>query len=172
MSVNSQMNPETYQVIQPIIQSMTQIALTEENEKRMYGRINESDRTKNQKKSCVHIIYRNGAFDMSIEPDKDGKLRCTACGREINTKFDESAVKKLDDALTVINQIIVFGLPHGLLKTSTEHMLMVKVLLPEAIQLIKELNDFISKENNSVEQTRVGQEYGMNIDGSPLTRMV
>lgn len=165
---NNKIHPDIEQMIAPIIYNMTKIYLTQEQQKKLYNRVTETEETKIQKRSCVHIMFEDGGYVLAANRNEDGKIVCKCCGREIGSKFDDDAVKKISDAIPVINQLLMFGMGRGLRKTPVEHLIILKNLLPEAAQLMKELNEFVKNDEARISKVdRVGWEY----QSDPLTRM-
>lgn len=173
--LNNKIHPDVNQLIQPIVFNMTKIKLSQAQQARIYGRSNEPDDIKLQKRSCVHIMYDGSGFALAARRADDGKLVCECCGREINTTFDDDAVNKITDALPVINQLLMFGMLHGMQRKPIENLIVIKNLLPDAAQMMKELCEFVKSENaRASTMDNVGHEYqsdllGLGNGNAPLT---
>ena len=161
MSNNStlKIHPNVDAVIKPIVYEMTRIDIAQKSNP-IIGSQNEPDYIKETKKKCVHIIFENGEFRLATKRNDDGKLVCTACGRTINTKFDQSAVDTITAAIEVVNQVLFFGLLNGLRAEPLETLISIKTQLPAAAQLLKELNLYVKNENqNNDDSSNIGLEY-------------
>ena len=155
------MNPAVDAIIHPIINEMTKID-TAQKSNPILGSHNEPDYVKEIKKKCVHIIYVNGEYRLATEKNADGDIVCRACGRKINTKFDETAVQTLTKSVEIVNQILLFGMLNGLRAEPINALIGLKLLLPGATQLLKELNDFVKQENKSSDGVgNIGSEYAI-----------
>lgn len=157
-------HPSVDAVIKPIIQEMTRIWRAKQYDPNMIGVTkNENEFIKEKKKECVHLIYDTdiNEYRMATKRDKDNGLICEACDREINTKFDESAVKTLTDAVKVVNQLLLFGMVNGLRAEPIAALISLKKMLPAAAQLLKELNEYVARDNKASESTaNIGDIYG------------
>ena len=155
-------DPMVFGVIDPIIDACTNIDLAQRTNPALKDQ-NEPDAVKEMKKRCVHIIKENGEFRRAAEK-KDGKLICRVCGREINTSFtEEDTVKVLQNAISVINQLLFFGLFKGLSAGPVKTLIDIKAVLPGVISRCEELNKFVTAENKSAETAaNIGGEYAIN----------
>ncbi len=145
--------------VKPIIYDMTRIDIAQMTNP-VIGCHNEPESVKEIKKSCVHITYDGPEYRLRVEKTPDGKLVCRACGREINTKFDDSAVKTLMDAIAVVNQILLFGMLNGLKAEPIKTLISLKRTLPAAAQLMRELNEYVKRDDQNKEaELNIGAEY-------------
>ena len=147
------------EVLKPIIYDMTRVNYLQQSS--VLGQNNEPDWVKNAKRSCCHVILDStGTPTLSVSRRDDGNLYCDACNRRIGTHFDASAVTKLQDALQVVNQALLFGILYGLDAPSTASLVSVKSVLPDVIQLMSELNERVANKQN-VDSTldALGKEY-------------
>lgn len=152
-------HPQVDAVIKPIVYEMTRINIAQKTNP-IIGSHNEPEYVKETKKKCVHIVFENGEYKLATEKNADGKLVCTACGRVINTKFDDNAVKTLTDAIEVINQLLLFGMLNGLRAEPIEALISLKSMLPAASKLLKELNEYVKRDNASAnDASNIGAEY-------------
>lgn len=155
----TKINPQVMSLINPIIETMTQYEMFQKSNPAfgMWDPKNslndfEKKRFDEAKKNCVHLIrdLQSGQLVPTIEEVDDTKFRCRLCGREIYKKFDESAVTKLQDAISVLNMLAFFGMT---LNMTAEHMskiIFLKQQLPDAIQLVGILNKFVKEEDNAI----------------------
>lgn len=158
---NLKIHPSVDAVIKPIVYEMTRIDLAQKTNP-IIGTHNEPDFVKETKKQCVHIIFENGEFRLATQKNADGKLVCRACGRTIGTKFDQSAVDTLTAAIEVVNQLLLFGMLNGLRAEPIQTLISLKSTLPAAAQLLKELNDYVKRENAAADDaSNIGTEYAI-----------
>ena len=94
-------NPNVQRLISPIMQRMTSIYITERYNP-VIGNQNRGDQYKREKQECVHMIFNGNTPECKLEKTSDGRLKCTACGREIYAKFDGSNVTALLEARKVV----------------------------------------------------------------------
>lgn len=171
MANNLKIHPDVDAVIKPIVYDMTRIEITQRTNP-IIGTNNEPDYVKEIKKQCVHIIFEDNEFRLATRKNKDGKLVCSACGRTINTEFNEEAVKKITDCIEVLNQVLLFGMLNGLRAEPIKTIISVKKTLPAIAALAKELNEYVAKEKASTETfSNIGTEYafGNNNAFRPIT---
>lgn len=162
-SVNSQkfpINPQVLALIKPIIEQMTEY----ESYKRatphygMWNPMNSVDEDRKRKfelakKQCVHL-YRNPdskQLEPSLEEVNEEKFKCKLCGREIYKKFDETATKKIEDAIAVLNMLAFFGMSLNLGPNEMSTVIFLKQTLPEANNLVGVLNKFVTEENSAIQ---------------------
>ena len=166
---NLRIHPAVDVVIKDIVSDMTRINISQQTNP-MISSKNEPEIVKETKKKCVHIIYDDGEFRLAVNKNVDGDLVCTACGRKINTAFDDTAVKKITDCLEVVNQVLLFGMLNGLKAEPVSTLISLKQTLPSVAQLAKDLNEFVKKENNSHETiANIGTEYNFGGAFRPIT---
>ena len=86
--------------------------------------------------------------------------------------FDDSAVKKISDCIDVINQLLFFGMLNGLRAEPIQTLISLKTVLPGASQLLKELNDYVKRENASADAaSNIGTEYAIPNQFRSITGM-
>lgn len=164
-----EIHPSVDAIIKPIIYEMTKIDITQRTNALISSQ-NEPDWIKETKKRCVHIIFDNGEYRPSVQKNEQGELYCRVCGRKINTKFDDSAVKKISDAIEVINQLLFFGLLNGLRAEPVDALISIKSQLPAASKLLAELNKFVQNVNqNNDSANNIGLEYATPGDLRSIT---
>lgn len=152
-------HPSVEAAIKPIVYDMTRIDIAQMTNP-VIGAHNESEMVKELKKSCVHITYDGSEYRLRVEKTPDGKLVCRACGREINIKFDDSAVKTLMDAIAVVNQILLFGMLNGLKAEPVLSLISLKKTLPAAAQLMRDMNEYVKRDDQNREsEMNIGSEY-------------
>ena len=139
-------NPQVKNLLDPIARTMTEIKWAEKTMP-VYGEKNETPEVKTWKKRCVHYTYEGNELVLSLGRNDEGKLVCTACGREIAEEFDDTGWKKLMDAIPELNKIIVFGMANGLDAGPIQAVINMKEQLPEIIKIDKELCEFVKREN-------------------------
>ena len=151
--------PAVDAVIKPIINEMTHIDVAQKTNP-IIGTQNEPDYVKEAKKRCVHIVFENGQYQLATAKNSEGKLVCRACGRVIGTKFDDTAIQKIMDCIEVINQIQFFGMLNNLKAEPLNTLIDLKRMLPAAAQLLKELNEFVKRDNAAADDaSNLGSEY-------------
>lgn len=156
---SNKIHPSVDALIKPIVHEMTKIYLTEKQNP-VIGQHNEPPYIKEMKKACVHIVFEGNEFKIPHHRDENGKLICDACGREIATKFDNTAVDKITDCITVINQLLFFGMINGLKAEPINTLISLKKALPGVAQLMRELNEYIKREEATKDSERnIGAEY-------------
>ena len=162
--VNNQFirNPEVYDVIKDIVGAMTTIETIQKTAP-IINANNEPDWMKAAKKSCVHITYVNGDYSLRLKRNHEGVLVCTVCGRPINTKFDESAVKTVVDCIAVLNQALIFGMYEGLEAKYIQSLIAIKAALPEVAKIVQQLSVFVKRDNASADSAdNLGVDYLLN----------
>ena len=171
----NKIHPDVNNLIQPIVYDMTKIKLMQSQQMRRVagGKNNEPEEIKIRKRSCVHIVFDGSDFQIAAKTNDEGKLVCECCGREIGTKFDDDAVKKINDALPVINQLLLFGMLNGLQRKPLENLIVLKNLLPDAAQIMSQLCEYVKNENERVStKDNIGYEYQSDLfSGSQFTSM-
>lgn len=152
-------HPSVDALIKPIIYEMTKIDLAQQTNP-LIGSKNEPEAIKEKKKECVHITYDGNEYRLRTEKTADGRLVCRACGHEINTKFDNTAVNLLNDATKVIDQLLLFGMLNGLRPEPISTLIGLKKTLPAAASLMSQLNAYVkASENDSDSEKNIGLEY-------------
>ncbi len=158
--LNNKIHPSVDAVIKPIVYEMTRINIAQQTNP-IIGSNNEPDYVKEIKKKCVHIIFDGGEYRLATDKI-NGKLVCRACGRTIGVKFDDTATQKITDCIEVINQLLFFGLLNGLRAEVVQTLISIKSTLPAANQLLKELNEFVKRDNAAAnDASNVGTEYAI-----------
>jgi hypothetical protein len=166
----TKISPDVIQVIKPIIDDMSKIDL-EQRMNANLGPHNEPFAVKEIKKSCVHVIWTGRDFQIAVKR-VDDKLICTACGREICQKFDKSSVDAIMNAIPVVNQVLFFGMLHGMKAEPIQTLISLKRTLPAVAQLASELNDYVSKSDKASEALdNIGAEYNTPQLFSGITSM-
>lgn len=154
------LSPSVLEVLKPIIYDMTRIDYLQRSY--IVRPKNEADWIRNAKRSCCHIILDStgvAKLAVSKHPD-DGCLYCDACKRKINTKFDKASVDKINDALEVVNQALLFGLIYGMDGQTAASLVSVKSVLPDVAQLMTEINERVqNKQNIDSTVDALGKEY-------------
>jgi hypothetical protein len=171
-----QIHPSIRPIIDPIVDRMTNIY----NRKRMQpecGPHTESDADKFFQRRCVHMIKDDhNEYRIPIIKQGDDYI-CEACGRRINAKFDEAAVKKIIDAIEVIDGLTVFAPMKGLMGTPLQNLISVKSILPEIAKLDKEFNEFVKRDDSTANANGViggdlVRDYNTPARFSSITGMV
>ena len=169
--LNNKIHPSVDAVIKPIVYEMTRIDVAQKTNP-VLGSNNEPDYIKEAKKKCVHIVFENGEYRLAAEKNNEGKLVCRVCGRAINMAFDDTAVKKISDCIDVINQLLFFGMLNGLRAEPIQTLISLKQVLPGASQLLKELNEYVKRENASADASNnIGSEYAVPNQFRSITSM-
>lgn len=156
-------SPSVRAVIEPIITRMTTVVEIEKNARGQIGNP-QNDPYKEDKLACVHYIIKGGTIETQLERKPDGKLRCKACGREMYTQFDQSAVDILLSSRTVIEMIMYFGMQCGLSGDCIGALIDMKRAIPKVAQLCENLSTYVKREesSNSSGVTSIGKEYCFN----------
>ena len=158
---NLKIHPSVDAIIKPIVYEMTRIDIAQKTNP-IIGSQNEPDYIKETKKKCVHIIFENGEFRLATQKNVEGKLVCRACGRVIGTKFDQSSVDTISNAIEVVNQVLLFGLLNGLRAEVIQTLISIKAVLPSVNQLLSELNDYVKRDNAAAnDASNIGTEYAI-----------
>ncbi len=152
-------DPNVQRLITPIMQRMTSIYLTERSVP-VIGNQNRNDQFKTEKQECVHLIFNGNYPECKLEKQPDGKLKCAACGREIATKFDQSAINTLLEARKVVEQILFFGMINNLNADFVATCIDLKKVLPTLAQVAAELNEYVKREETNIDTVQnIGDEY-------------
>lgn len=152
-------NPDVQRLIQPIMQRMTAIYIAEKNTP-VIGNYGNNDQYKREKQECVHFIFNGNTPECKLEKTADGKLKCAVCGREIATKFDQSAVQTLLDARKVVEQIMFFGMINNMKADCVAGCIDMKKILPELAQIIAQLNEYVKREESNIDNvSNIGEPY-------------
>ena len=164
-------HPSVDALIKPIIYDMTKIDIAQQTNP-IIGTHNEPVGVKQRKKSCVHITFDGNDYRLRANKTANGKFVCEVCGRTINTKFDQSAVDTLLEANEVVNQLVFFGLLNGLRAEPLATLISFKETIPDAVQLLTELNEYVKRDNASSESERnIGVEYNTPGNFHSITSM-
>lgn len=164
-------HPSVDALIKPIIYDMTKIDIAQRTNP-IIGSHNEPLGVKQRKKSCVHITFDNNEYRLRAHKNADGKLVCDVCGRVINTKFDQSAVDTLYAANEVFNQLVFFGMLNGLKAEPLATLISIKEAIPDAAQLLTEMNEYVKRDNSASESERnIGTEYNTPGNFRSITSM-
>lgn len=157
--MSMKIHPSVDAIIKPIIAEMTKIDIAQQTNP-IIGAHNEPEYVKEAKKACVHITFDGQEYRPRVEKTADGKLICRVCGREINTKFDKSAVDTLMEANKIYNQVLFFGLINGLKAEPIAMLISLKKINPAVAQLLSELNEYVKRDESSTDSERnIGIEY-------------
>ena len=152
-------HPSVDAVIKPIVYELTKINIAQQTNPGI-GVHNEPQSVKDKKKECVHIIFDGNDYRLATKKNAEGKLMCEACGREINTKFDNTAIDTLLEANKVINQLLLFGMLNGLRAEVIMTLISIKKTLPDCAQLMKELNEYVKRDESAADSEKnIGIEY-------------
>lgn len=166
-------HPSVEAVINPIINDITRINLIERTNPAI-GPHNEPQAHKEIKRACVHIMRENNGNGVRIclTKGQDGKMYCEGCGRVVNTRFDQTSIDKLNDALEVLNQVCVFGIVNGLRAEPLQKIITCKTLLPGIMTILAELNEFVKRDDAANDSERnIGLEYQTPGNMRGITKM-
>lgn len=156
--MSMKIHPSVDALIKPIVYEMTKIDIAQQTNP-IIGSHNEPDYIKEAKKSCVHITFDGNDYRLRTEKRGD-KLYCTVCGREINTKFDKSAVDTIMESIKVVNQLLLFGMLNGLKAEPIATLISLKRTLPSVAQILSELNEYVKIDEQSADSEKnIGIEY-------------
>lgn len=107
--------PDVMDALRPSAEAIIEV-LRANQQKPLYGSVNESREYKIKKARCVHRIatedpqYRGViSLKRKIRVMSDGSLRCELCGAKIRPKFDDGMVEALQNAVEVLDTLIAFG---------------------------------------------------------------
>ena len=143
-------------IVRDNAQTMTMIAQARKFMRPDISDYAEDKKTMMAKRRCCHMIIDNNDIKLAVVPDGESgdKLKCSACGAEIDARFDKNTVDELNNALKVIDKILLFGIIHN--------------MKPEIVQCDKELNIHMTHQSHDSESlANVGAEYTNN----PITRL-
>lgn len=155
-------SPNVQRLITPIMTRMTSIYLAEQQNP-VIGAQNRGDQYKREKQECVHFIFNGNTPECKLVKLDDGRLKCTACGREIYTKFDGSNVNALLEARKVVEQVMWFGMINRLNPDVVAACIDMKKMLPDLAQIAAELNEYVKREENNIDTVQnIGAEYRFN----------
>ena len=176
-------NPQVMTLVNPIIESMTQYEMFQKASPAfgMWDPKNSTDEFQKRKweelkKNCVHLIrdIQTGQLIPTLEEVDDTKFVCRVCGRPVYKKFDDTASKKIEDAIAVLNQLVFFGMSLNLSAEQVSKIIFIKSTLPELNNLVGTLNKFVKEEDNMISsganigeasrnaEFRVGNMLGFN----------
>ena len=157
MNIN-QVSPDVMQNIKGIIDDMTRVHLAQKYNPTL-GPHNEPLEIKEAKKACVHIIFDEGDYRLTVKKLDNGNLKCTTCGREIDVKFNKESVETLMKTINILNGLVLFGLLNGLKAGPLNTLISMKVAMPAVAQLQSELNTYVSKtDQNADAVANIGAE--------------
>jgi hypothetical protein len=155
-------SPNVQRLITPIMSRMTSIYLAEQQNP-IIGAQNRGDQYKREKQECVHFIFNGNTPECKLIKTDDGRLKCSACGREIYAKFDGSNVNALLEARKVVEQIMWFGMINRLNPDVVAACIDMKKMLPDLAQIAAELNEYVKREENNIDTVQnIGAEYRFN----------
>lgn len=153
------LDPAVATLVKPIIEKMTRVDVAQRTNP-IIDSNNEPEWIKEEKKSCVHIIFENGEYRLRVAKRDDGDLWCETCGRKIATKFDKTAIDKIMDCIEVINQVLLFGMLNGMRAEPIATLISIKRALPAVAKLAANLNSFVKKESTALNaEQNIGIEY-------------
>ena len=128
-------SPRVVEALRPIISDMTRVMAFQQAHA---GDTNYKvpDWVSAAKRCCCHVVFdgRQQA-KLAIAKRSDGKLWCTACGREISTDFSKESSEKLLAALAEVNKVLLFGMINGLDDRAAQSIVSVKAVMPDIIQM-------------------------------------
>ena len=153
MSSGVKLHPSVRTIIEPIIDEMTRI-YNRNKTFPAYGPHNETDQEKLIKRKCVHMI-KNESGDITIPIKRhDGDFICEACGRKVNTLFDQHAVDTLMKAIEVLDGLVVFAPQQGLMAPPLQTLISCKEVLPGIAQIQQQFNEFVKRDEQTAEANR------------------
>lgn len=159
-------HPNVIQLIRPIIDDMTKIYLTEQQNPNGWNPYMGVDPNgvKLAKLRCVHMIWDGNKPRPNITTYVDDKgeqhMKCAMCGREIGMKFDKTAIDTLNDARAVVEQIMFVGLMNHMEVRNLELLIQVKSILPYLSQMAANLNKFVKRDDSMQDNIgNIGKEY-------------
>lgn len=159
-------------IIQPIIKEMTSIHLSEKMQPMlMTTPQQEPPHIKQIKSRCVHYIIENNTIVTALDWEDDHGtpvLKCKACGRKINTKFDKAAVDTLTESIAIINSLLTILLTNGVRPEVCSTLLSLKTTMPEVVQLCQTLNEYVRQDEKNSEPERNMGIY-KQFQSNPLT---
>lgn len=164
MNYTLNVSPQVRSIIQPIIEEMTHINMSERMQPMLMATPQqETPAVKQAKCKCVHYIVENNTITSALDwVDDNGTqiLMCKACGRPINTKFDSTSVKAIKDTISVVNSLLVILLTNGVRPEVCNTLLSLKVCLPEISQLCQTVNEYVKQDEKNTEPERnLGVQY-------------
>ena len=153
-------SPRVVEALRPIISDMTRVMAFQQAHA---GDTNSKvpDWVSAAKRCCCHVVFdgRQQA-KLAIAKRSDGKLWCTACGREISTDFSKESSEKLLAALAEVNKVLLFGMINGLDDRAAQSIVSVKAVMPDIIQMNAELNQKLDNNQKAAKVTgAIGDEY-------------
>jgi len=78
--------------------------------------------------------------------------------------FDDTAIKKLLDARTVIEQVMFYGMINHMQADKVEMLIQMKSIIPYIAQMAQNLNKFVAKDDSYQDSIgNVGREYRNSI---------
>ena len=162
-----EINPDVINLIKPIVETMTRNYMVEQQMKGQVGP-NQPEMHKAEKLRCVHLIWKGLEPEpaMYITTDDKGErhMKCYLCQREIGMNFDDTAIKKLLDARTVIEQVMFYGMINHMQADKVEMLIQMKSIIPYIAQMAQNLNKFVAKDDSYQDSIgNVGREYRNSI---------
>lgn len=155
----NKLNPSVDAIVRPIIHDMTQIKIAQATNP-LISKNNEPENIKQYKKKCVHVVFDGKEYVIDTDRNAKGELVCETCGRKINTTFGKEEIEILNKSITILDQMVLFGLVKGLRAEPLQLLIQLKSSMPSAITLMNELSTFINEEDkaNST-MINIGSEY-------------
>lgn len=157
-------------IVRDNAQTMTMIAQARKFMRPDISDYAEDKKTMMAKRRCCHMIIDNNDIKLAVVPvgDSGDKLVCSACGAEIDARFDKNTVDVLNNALKVIDKILLFGIIHNMKPEIVQTLIDIKAVWPDIAQCDKELNIHMTHQSHDSESlANVGAEYANN----PITRL-
>ena len=152
-------NPQVMSLVNPIIELMTQYDMFKKSNP-AFGMWDpkhslnafEKNRFDVAKKRCVHLIrdIQSGQLVPTLEEVDETKFRCRLCEREVYKNFDKSAVDTLKNAIAVLNMLAFFGMTLNITPEHMSKIIFLKETIPDAIQLVDILNNFVKEEDSAI----------------------
>lgn len=119
--------PDVLDVLIPAAEAMVDVVRAEKNKSQL-GDLSENREYRKAKARCVHRIATFNqeynviaTLDRKVKCMQDGTFRCELCKAKLLPKLDESAKRKLQEAIEVIDTIVAFGPDLGLINIDPAH---------------------------------------------------
>ena len=160
----SKINPDVRRLLHQNILDATQLDIRQKAAANMGVQLSETPADEKVKRACCHFTYEGPEPMLRLRRNNEGRVICDVCNREIFTDFKgERNVDILMEACKVINQALVFGIFNNLLPEPIRLLISLKEVLPDAAKLVKQLNQYILKEEaNNNAAANLGTEYFNN----------